>query len=105
MTTKEKILETMNKVTELLIKKNSSYGDSATKPKNIFAKGSAVENISARIDDKLSRINNVGLVPKVYDTIDDLIGYLCLLKIALNEENKEYIKKEKEIYKKRKTKK
>ncbi len=107
MTTKEKIVRTMNTVTELLLKKNASYGDSATKPKNIFAKGSAVENIAARIDDKLSRINNAGLVPKVYDTIDDLIGYLVLLKIAIDEENQEYRKKEaeKEIYKERKGKK
>ena len=86
MQTNEKIVRMMNKITDLLLSKNKSYGDSATKPRNIFAKGSAIENISARIDDKLARIENAGVVPEVYDTIDDLIGYLCLLKIALEDD-------------------
>ena len=86
----------MEKVTELLLKKNSSYGDSATNPRNIFAKGSAIENICARIDDKIARIENAGLTPEVYDTVDDLIGYLCLLKIAIDEEQEEKRKKAKE---------
>tara|TARA_R110000751_G_scaffold43641_4_gene100523 strand:+ start:902 stop:1246 length:345 start_codon:yes stop_codon:yes gene_type:complete len=88
MKTGEKIVKTMNTVTELLLKKNKNYGDSATNPRNIFAKGNAIENICARIDDKIARIENSGLTPEVYDTIDDLMGYLCLLKIAINDKDK-----------------
>jgi len=74
-------------VNSLLIQKNLNYGDSALKPANIFAKGSAVENLSARIDDKLMRIANKGLDKNTLDTVDDLIGYLVLLKIAIKEES------------------
>ena len=74
-------------IKELLIQKNLNYGDSALKPANIFAKGSAVDNLSARIDDKLMRIANKGLDKNTLDTVDDLIGYLVLLKIAIKEES------------------
>ena len=74
-------------IKELLIQKNLNYGDSALKPANIFAKGSAVENLSARIADKLMRIANKGLDKNTLDTVDDLIGYLVLLKIAIKEES------------------
>ena len=76
-------------IKELLIQKNLNYGDSALKPANIFAKGSAVENLSARIDDKLMRIANKGLNKNTLDTVDDLIGYLVLLKIAFKKEKNE----------------
>ena len=72
----------MQRVTELLIKKNNSYGNSATEPANIFSKGDAVESICARIDDKIMRIANKGINKNTFDTIDDLIGYLVLLRIA-----------------------
>ena len=88
MKTQKKILKNMERVTKLLIKKNKAYGDSATNPKNVFAKGDAVDNIAARIDDKLMRIQNSGISPEIYDTIDDLMGYLCLLKIAIDEREK-----------------
>jgi hypothetical protein len=87
MTTAEKITKTVNKINDLLLKKNKNYGDSATNPRNIFAKGNAIENICARIDDKLARIENAGIGPETYDTIDDLIGYLILLKVALDDKN------------------
>ena len=72
----------MQRVTELLINKNNSYGNSATSPANIFSKGNAVDSICARIDDKIMRIANKGINENTFDTIDDLIGYLILLKIA-----------------------
>ena len=84
--TANRIEEAMDKVKELLIEKNKSYGDSALKPANIFAKGSAVDNLTARIDDKLMRIENKGITDKTEDTLDDLIGYLILLKLALQDE-------------------
>lgn len=77
------INEVVDSVRDLLISKNRAYGDSALKPANIFATGDAVENLSARIDDKLMRIKMRGIDDKTEDTVQDLIGYLILLKIAL----------------------
>lgn len=81
-----KITRTANAVRDLLLEKNAAYGDSALKPSNIFARGSAVENIACRIDDKLMRIKNKGLNDATEDTLQDLIGYLILLKIAIENE-------------------
>ena len=82
-----KIRLQMQELTDLLIRKNKSYGNSATHPANIFSKGNAVDSLCARIDDKLMRISNKGINPDTMDTIDGLIGYLCLLKIALSDVN------------------
>lgn len=68
-------------VSDLLIAKNKSYGDSALHPSRIFSKSDAVEQLLVRIDDKLSRIQNGHEWPGDNE-IDDLIGYLILLKIA-----------------------
>jgi hypothetical protein len=84
--TSERIIEVTNSVRDLLLQKNAAYGDSALKPSNIFARGSAVENIACRIDDKLMRIKNKGLNDATEDTLQDLIGYLILLKIAIEDE-------------------
>lgn len=86
MTSADKIREIANGVRDLLLEKNKAYGDSALKPANIFAKGSAVENLACRIDDKLMRIKNRGITGDTEDTIQDLIGYLILLKIAIENE-------------------
>jgi hypothetical protein len=86
MTSADKIREIANGVRDLLLEKNAAYGDSALKPANIFAKGSAVENLACRIDDKLMRIKNRGITGDTEDTIQDLIGYLILLKIAIENE-------------------
>jgi hypothetical protein len=80
--TQNSIKWTCNEIRDLLISKNKAYGDSALEPDNIFSKLDNAEAICARIDDKLSRIKNVGLNDKTEDTLDDLIGYLILLKIA-----------------------
>ena len=81
--TSAQIEEICDTIKAFLIDKNAAYGDSALAPANIFASGSAVENLCCRIDDKLMRIKNKGITDKTEDTIDDLIGYLILLKIAL----------------------
>jgi hypothetical protein len=85
MNSRDKITQEADRVKELLLRKNASYGDSALKPANVFAKGSAVDNLCSRIDDKLMRIKNRGLNVDTVDTIDDLIGYLILLNIALKD--------------------
>ena len=75
------IYEELMLVLMLLLKKNISYGDSALNPIGVFSSGTAVEQIQVRIDDKLNRImNQEGFEDE--DTIQDLIGYLILYKIA-----------------------
>ena len=83
LTTAELIRQISDEVTDLLLMKNAAYGDSALNPANIFAKGDAVENLCARIDDKLMRIKTKGITDETEDTIQDLIGYLILLKVAI----------------------
>ena len=77
------VMEILESVTGLLKQKNKAYGNTALNPTNVFSKLDATEAICARIDDKLARISNKGLNDKTEDTVDDLIGYLVLLKIAL----------------------
>jgi len=80
--TQNSIKWTCNEIRDLLLAKNKAYGDSALEPDNIFSKLDSAQAICARIDDKLSRIKNVGLDDRTEDTLDDLIGYMILLKIA-----------------------
>jgi Na+/phosphate symporter len=84
----DKIKEVGDYVVNLLLEKNKAYGDSALNPANIFAKGSAVDNLCCRIDDKLMRIKNKGIDDKTEDTLVDLIGYFILLKIAIENNSK-----------------
>jgi len=77
-----------NKITSLLKEKNEAYGDTALNPTNIFSKLGSTEAICARIDDKLARISNRGITDETEDTVDDLIGYLLLLKMSMDREDK-----------------
>ena len=70
-------------VTDLLKEKNAAYGNSALNPANIFSKLDAVESLLVRMDDKIMRIKNKGITDQTEDTVSDLIGYLFLLKMAL----------------------
>lgn len=76
------IRETCDDLKNLLLEKNAKYGDSALNPKRIFSKSDPVEQISVRIDDKLSRIGTSGTKGLDEDTLKDLTGYLILLAIA-----------------------
>ena len=79
----QKIMTQCLDIAEMLIKKNISYGDSALSPSRVFAQSDNVEQIKVRIDDKLNRVkNNQGFAGD--NDIDDLIGYLILLKIAVD---------------------
>lgn len=69
-------------IKEMLIDKNESYGNSALDPVRIFSDVDAAEQLRVRIDDKLSRIYR-GYKYVGDDDITDLIGYLVLLKIAM----------------------
>tara|TARA_Y100001963_G_C6647086_1_gene383827 strand:+ start:306 stop:689 length:384 start_codon:yes stop_codon:yes gene_type:complete len=70
-------------IVDLLKEKNAAYGNTALNPTNVFSKLSATEAICARIDDKLARISNKGINDETEDTVDDLIGYLLLLKMSM----------------------
>ncbi len=88
--TQEEISAVCNDIKELLLYKNKQYGDSALNPSRIFSKASAVEQLLVRIDDKLNRIKKgAGLVGEDEDVIQDLIGYLVLLKIGLKHQQAE----------------
>ena len=68
-------------IRELLVSKNLKYGNSALEPLGVFSQLSAKEGLLVRIDDKLKRIKNGSLEKDDEDVINDLIGYLVLLKI------------------------
>ena len=88
--TQKKISNICDDIKELLIYKNKRYGDSALNPCRVFSKASATEQLLVRIDDKLNRImKGAGLIAKDEDVVDDLIGYLVLLKIDLQNNSKE----------------
>lgn len=78
------ILDVCNDIADLLIQKNRAYGNSALEPIRIFSKSDEKEQLRVRIDDKLSRFARGEEFPGDND-IDDLIGYLVLLKIANSE--------------------
>ena len=79
-----KISGVCDDIKELLIHKNRKYGNSALEPNRIFSKCSATEQLLVRIDDKLNRImKGAGLLATDEDVVNDLIGYLVLLKISM----------------------
>jgi len=71
----------LDEIRDLLIAKNRKYGNSALEPLGVFSQLSAKEGLLVRIDDKLKRIKNGSLERDDEDVINDLIGYLVLLKI------------------------
>jgi len=84
MKSQKEIRQVMDEVTELVLAKNRQYGDSALDPVNIFAKGDPTQLIRVRIDDKLNRlIQGDDSIEADEDIIKDLMGYLCLLLIAM----------------------
>lgn len=69
----ELLKQEMDEIFEFLKDKNQKYGSSIMEPLGIFHKGTTIEAIDARIDDKLARIKNQS---SDEDAILDLIGYL-----------------------------
>jgi len=88
MKTEYLIKQIGKEVIDLLLEKNKAYGDTANDPPKIFSKLSAKEGILARIDDKLSRIKQVGINDKTEDTLLDLIGYLILYRVQCKKDKK-----------------
>ena len=85
MSNTPRAIETVcDNIKRLLLRKNQKYGDSAINPSRIFSNANPTEQLLVRIDDKLSRIGKCGFNGDGdEDTLDDLIGYLILLKVAL----------------------
>ena len=98
--TELKISGVCDDIKELLIDKNRKYGNSALKPNRIFSKSSATEQLLVRIDDKLNRImKGAGLLATDEDVVNDLIGYLVLLKISMtSDQNNEILETARSIY-------
>lgn len=67
-------------VRDMLIAKNTAYGNSALDPVRIFSQADTVEQIKVRLDDKLSRLARGQAAGEDVET--DLLGYLFLLRIA-----------------------
>lgn len=79
--TEKEIAAICHEMADFLINKNRAYGNSALDPVRIFSKSDNIEQLMVRIDDKLSRFARGKEFPGDND-IDDLLGYLILLKVA-----------------------
>ena len=91
MTFSEKLDIKAKEILDLLKEKNKAYGNSALKPAKIFSQLDAIESLCSRIDDKLMRIKNKGIYDATEDTVKDLVGYLMLLLMAIdNKDEEEY---------------
>ena len=76
-----------DEIKELLLEKNRKYGDSALNPVRVFSHSDNQEQIRVRIDDKLSRLRNQQQ-DEDEDVVNDLIGYLVLLKVAQKQQRR-----------------
>ena len=88
LTTIEEVKYILDSIYKMLEEKNKAYGDSALNPIRLFSKAGAATSLCVRIDDKLSRIKNRGINDDTEDSLMDLMGYLVLLKIAMDREKK-----------------
>jgi hypothetical protein len=83
----EKLDIKAKEILDLLKEKNKAYGNSALNPAKIFSQLDAIESLCSRIDDKLMRIKNKGIYDATEDTVKDLVGYLMLLLMAMEDKS------------------
>lgn len=81
MNFREEVSSVLDEIRDMLVYKNEKYGNSAFEPLGVFSQLSPKEGLLIRIDDKLKRIKNGSLDKDDEDVVNDLIGYLVLLKI------------------------
>ena len=93
MNTKDKIKEKCQQLEDLLVRKNDAYGNSALEPLGVFSSANASSGIKVRLDDKLKRIANAGIVEDTEDTLTDIAGYIILLMIAKDNESNDIQKR------------
>lgn len=85
-TTADKIKIAIKDLENLLLTKNDQYGDSVFSPIRIFSKVDQNEQIRVRIDDKLNRlVHGNDSIEQDIDIVQDLIGYLVLLYIKMQD--------------------
>jgi hypothetical protein len=78
----------LDEIATMLISKNQKYGNSALEPLGVFSQLPARDGLLVRIDDKLKRIKNGSLQKDDEDVVNDLIGYLILLKMLDKNDSK-----------------
>ena len=82
---RNKVASVASRIVNLLNIKNAQYGDSVFSPIRIFSKAHAQQGLRVRIDDKLSRLaRGDDSIESDIDTVEDLIGYLMLLRITMD---------------------
>jgi hypothetical protein len=86
--TNELLENELQRLRDLFVEKNEQYNDSLQHPISTFYQGDVVSGICARLDDKLGRIRQAGITEDTIDTIDDLVGYLVHLRIALRKQGR-----------------
>jgi hypothetical protein len=83
---RKKVASVAGRVVNLLNLKNAQYGDSVFSPVRIFSKADSQQGLRVRIDDKLSRLaRGDDSIESDIDIVEDLIGYLILLRISMDE--------------------
>tara|TARA_Y100000593_G_scaffold70958_1_gene130197 strand:+ start:17716 stop:18009 length:294 start_codon:yes stop_codon:yes gene_type:complete len=83
---RKKVANVAARVVNLLNLKNAQYGDSVFQPVRIFSKADSQQGLRVRIDDKLSRLaRGNDSIESDIDIVEDLIGYLILLRISMDE--------------------
>ena len=84
--TQKSISVMCDKIKTMLLAKNKQYGDSVMSPIRVFSKADKTEQLKVRIDDKINRLlQGDESIESDVDVIDDLIGYLILLRITMEE--------------------
>lgn len=80
----DEIRAVCREIEEMLVAKNTAYGDSALNPMRVFSEADTLEQLAVRADDKLSRISRGhGMADEsLRDTRRGLIGYLLLMEVA-----------------------
>jgi hypothetical protein len=84
---KEKIEGKCLEICKFLLDKNKSYGNSAAESINVFSTPDPIEGVRLRMDDKIKRIRNSNkhAVKDNEDSVRDLIGYLILYEILMDD--------------------
>lgn len=83
------IIQECRALRNLLLAKNEEYGNAALAPMRVFSRLPPIEQIKVRIDDELTRVREMmervgehgAPMLIVEDTVQDLLGYLVLMRV------------------------
>jgi hypothetical protein len=76
----------LSEIAAMMFYKNKQHGNDILEPISVFSQLDSKEAVKSRIDAKLSKIKNSGLISENSDVILDLVGYLVLLWVLENHE-------------------